>query len=197
MILLGISVEDLQKYEQEGYKIYVLANVVPYQLPTIDMLLCNVFGNEVMLWTPIIKEEADKKIRSIPLFRYAFAFLKKSPDDSGDPFEDSNRYWKFLRSGILYTKKVGEVRKQDRGVIPRPLPVSYEELVEMVKTLAVTERLTPTDIVIGDTVLIKEGPFKNFEGIVKAILHKKLKVEFSVFERQMEIELSPAVLERV
>ena len=72
-----------------------------------------------------------------------------------------------------------------------PTPISEEEVKNLLKRMGVDEPKFKIDVIIGSTVRITEGPFKNFEGKVTNIdeAKGKIKVNVSMFGRETPVEL--------
>jgi transcriptional antiterminator NusG len=72
-----------------------------------------------------------------------------------------------------------------------PTPVSEEEIKELQRRMGIEEPNYTLDVVIGDSVRIVDGPFKNFEGKVGEIDESrgKIKVLVSMFGRETPVEL--------
>ncbi|MEA5095922.1 Transcription termination/antitermination protein NusG [bioreactor metagenome] len=77
----------------------------------------------------------------------------------------------------------------------KPVPLTDEE----VKALGVVERLPAIELVPGDTIKVKEGPFEDFIGAVESISQEKRKIKafVSMFGRETLIELDYDQIERV
>lgn len=77
----------------------------------------------------------------------------------------------------------------------KPVPLTDDE----VKALGVVERLPAIELVPGDTIKVKEGPFEDFIGAVESISQEKRKIKafVSMFGRETLIELDYDQIERV
>ena len=77
----------------------------------------------------------------------------------------------------------------------KPVPLTEEE----VKALGVVERLPAIELVPGDTIKVKEGPFEDFIGAVESISQEKRKIKafVSMFGRETLIELDYEQIEKV
>lgn len=77
----------------------------------------------------------------------------------------------------------------------KPVPLTEEE----VKALGVVERLPAIELVPGDTIKVKEGPFEDFIGAVESISQEKRKIKafVSMFGRETLIELDYDQIEKV
>jgi len=77
------------------------------------------------------------------------------------------------------------------GVGTLPTPISEKEVQSLMKRMGVEEPKFKIDIIIGETVKINDGPFKNFEGKVTNIdeAKGKIKVNVSMFGRETPVEL--------
>ncbi|HAG52381.1 MAG TPA: transcription termination/antitermination protein NusG [Alphaproteobacteria bacterium] len=87
------------------------------------------------------------------------------------------------------------------GLNKRPLPISKKEAEFMLKQMEEgVESPTPIlDVEVGDEVLVKEGPFASFQGIVEEVNPEegKFKVSISIFGRPTSIELTSGQAEKV
>jgi len=72
-----------------------------------------------------------------------------------------------------------------------PIPVSREEVDNLVKRMGVEEPKYKVDVAPGDTVRITDGPFKDFEGKISEVDEEKgkVKVLVSMFGRETPVEL--------
>jgi transcriptional antiterminator NusG len=72
-----------------------------------------------------------------------------------------------------------------------PVPMSNAEVEVMLKKMQDEEPTTEVDLKAGDTIVIQDGPFKNFEGKVTDIDSDKgkIKVLTSMFGRETPVEL--------
>lgn len=77
----------------------------------------------------------------------------------------------------------------------KPVPLTDEE----VKALGVVERLPAIELLPGDTIKVKEGPFEDFIGAVESISQEKRKIKafVSMFGRETLIELDYDQIEKV
>jgi len=77
----------------------------------------------------------------------------------------------------------------------KPVPLTDEE----VKALGVIDRLPAIELVPGDTIKVKEGPFEDFIGSVESISQEKRKIKafVSMFGRETLIELDYDQIEKV
>lgn len=72
-----------------------------------------------------------------------------------------------------------------------PIAVSKEEIEELKKRMGVAEPKYKLNVLIGDTVKIIDGPFKDFDGKVSEIDEErgKVKVLVTIFGRETPVEL--------
>jgi transcription termination/antitermination protein NusG len=79
-----------------------------------------------------------------------------------------------------------------------PVPVTPEEFGIIEKHVGTTEPEFKIEIIIGDTVKILDGPFKDYEGKVIQIdiTNGKLKVSVPIFGRDTPVELGFAQVEK-
>jgi transcription termination/antitermination protein NusG len=76
-----------------------------------------------------------------------------------------------------------------------PTPLKQEEVDKMLTRIEAKPHLNK-GIACGDSVQIKEGPFKDFVGVVKEINDKRAKVEVSILGREVLTELDPLIISR-
>lgn len=72
-----------------------------------------------------------------------------------------------------------------------PIPISPEEVKTLKKRMGVEEPTYKIDVVIGDTVKIVDGPFKDFDGKISEVdeARGKVKVLVNMFGRETPVEL--------
>lgn len=72
-----------------------------------------------------------------------------------------------------------------------PTPLSTEEVESLFKIMSKEEPTHKIDFLVGDTVRINEGPFRDFEGKINEIdeAKGKVKVLVSIFGRETPVEL--------
>ena len=72
-----------------------------------------------------------------------------------------------------------------------PTPVSEKEIKALQKRMGVEEPTFKIDVVVGESVRINDGPFRNYEGKISEIdeARGKVKVLVSMFGRETPIEL--------
>ncbi len=72
-----------------------------------------------------------------------------------------------------------------------PTPVSPEEIKELQKRMGVEEPKYKMDILVGDSVKIVDGPFKDIDGKVAEVDEERgrIKVLISMFGRETPVEL--------
>lgn len=87
------------------------------------------------------------------------------------------------------------------GANKRPLPISDKEAEFMLKQMeeGVQAPKVVIDVEVGDEILVKEGPFASFQGVVEEIdpTEGKIKVSISIFGRPTTIELVSGQLEKI
>ncbi|MCP4355786.1 MAG: transcription termination/antitermination protein NusG [Proteobacteria bacterium] len=87
------------------------------------------------------------------------------------------------------------------GANKRPLPISKREAEFMLKQMeeGVQSPRMVINVEIGDEVLVKEGPFASFQGMVEEVDPEegKIKVSISIFGRATTIELQAGQLEKI
>ena len=85
------------------------------------------------------------------------------------------------------------------GAGTTPTPIAVEEIEALQKRMGVHEPEYALDVVVGDTVRINDGPFKNFEGKISDIDEGrgKLKVLVNMFGRETPIELDFLQVQKV
>ena len=85
------------------------------------------------------------------------------------------------------------------GAGTTPLPVSKEEVDNLMKRMEVKEPDFKIDVNIGDLVKINDGPFKGFDGKVSEIDPEKgkIKVLVNMFGRDTPVELDSLQIKKV
>lgn len=77
------------------------------------------------------------------------------------------------------------------SLVMRPARLDPDELQRLADRLAEAEIVQPTGISVGQSVLVRDGPFASFPGVVEAILpNDRIRVGVSLFGR-----MSPIVLD--
>jgi transcriptional antiterminator NusG len=91
--------------------------------------------------------------------------------------------WYVVRNTPNVTGFVGS------GTIP--VPVSPEEFKVIKRRMGETEPKFKIDFVVGDNVVILDGPFVNYDGVVNKVDEEKgkVKVLISIFGRETPVEL--------
>jgi transcriptional antiterminator NusG len=87
------------------------------------------------------------------------------------------------------------------GANKRPLPISKKEAEFMLKQMeeGVQAPKIIIDVEVGDEVLVKEGPFASFQGLVEEVNAEEgiIKVSISIFGRPTTIELQSGQMEKL
>ncbi|PKM91380.1 transcription termination/antitermination protein NusG [Candidatus Falkowbacteria bacterium HGW-Falkowbacteria-1] len=85
------------------------------------------------------------------------------------------------------------------GVGTVPTPISEKEVQGLMKRMGVDEPKFKIDVIMGETVKITDGPFKNFEGKITNIdeAKGKIKVNVSMFGRETPVELDFLQIKKV
>lgn len=91
--------------------------------------------------------------------------------------------WYIVRNTPSVTGFIGA------GTVPTPL--SKEEIDYLMKRMGVEEPKYKLDVVVGDTVKIVDGPFKDFDGRISEIDEERgrVKVLVTMFGRETPVEL--------
>jgi len=74
----------------------------------------------------------------------------------------------------------------------KPIPLQDDEITKILRRMGLVEQKPRIiDIEVGENVRVKNGPFENFEGIVKELLadRGKVRVSISMFGRETPVEL--------
>ncbi|NLZ93682.1 MAG: transcription termination/antitermination protein NusG [Firmicutes bacterium] len=73
----------------------------------------------------------------------------------------------------------------------RPIPLSENEVAQILKQMGMDEPKPKIDFVPGESVRVTEGPFANFVGSVEEVLpdRQKVRVLVSMFGRETPVEL--------
>ncbi len=85
------------------------------------------------------------------------------------------------------------------GAGTTPIPVSKEEIENLMKRMKVEEPQYKIEVRVGDLVKITDGPFKNFEGKVSEIDEErgKVKVLVNIFGRDTPVELDSLQIKKI
>ncbi len=80
-----------------------------------------------------------------------------------------------------------------------PLPVSEEEIQNLMKRMKVEEPQYKIEVKIGDLVKITDGPFKDFEGKVSEVDEERgrVKVLINMFGRDTPVELDSLQIKKL
>jgi transcriptional antiterminator NusG len=80
-----------------------------------------------------------------------------------------------------------------------PIPVSDEEMKELLKRIEVKEPQYKIEVKVGDLVKIIDGPFKDFDGKVAEVDEErgKVKVMINLFGRDTPVELDSLQIKRL
>ncbi len=73
----------------------------------------------------------------------------------------------------------------------KPIPLLEHEVAAILRQMGLEKTRAKIDVVIGQSVRVIAGPFKDFIGVVKEILEEKqkLRVSVSMFGRETPVEL--------
>ena len=87
------------------------------------------------------------------------------------------------------------------GANKKPLPISKKEAEFMLRQMeeGVESTKPVIDMEVGQEVMVKEGPFASFQGLVEEVDQEtgKFKVSISIFGRPTSIELEPGQADKV
>jgi transcriptional antiterminator NusG len=80
-----------------------------------------------------------------------------------------------------------------------PIPVSDEEMKELLKRIEVKEPQYKIEVKVGDLVKIIDGPFKDFDGKVAEVDEErgKVKVMINLFGRDTPVELDSLQIKKL
>ncbi len=82
----------------------------------------------------------------------------------------------------------------------KPIPLQEEEITKILRRMGLVEQKPRIiDIEVGENVRVKNGPFENFEGIVKELLpdRGKIRVSISMFGRETPVELDYEQIDKI
>lgn len=83
----------------------------------------------------------------------------------------------------------------------KPIPLQDEEINKILRQMGLVDQQKPKiiDIEIGESVRVKNGPFENFEGVVKELLpdRGKVRVSISMFGRETPVELDYEQIDKI
>ncbi|MDT2048695.1 transcription termination/antitermination protein NusG [Priestia aryabhattai] len=102
--------------------------------------------------------------------------------------------WYVVRNTPGVTGFVGSA-----GSGSKPTPLLPEEVEMILKQMGMDESHAGFDFELKETVLVKEGPFANFEGTIEEIDtdKRKIKVHVDMFGRQTPVELEFTQIEKI
>jgi len=85
------------------------------------------------------------------------------------------------------------------GADTTPIPVSKEEIDNLMKKMGVEEPQYKIEVKIGDLVKITDGPFKDFDGKISEIDEErgKVKVYINMFGRDTPVELDSLQIKKL
>lgn len=81
----------------------------------------------------------------------------------------------------------------------KPIPLLEQEVFAILRQMGLEKTRTKIDVVVGQSVRVISGPFKEFIGVVVEILEEKQKVRVSVsmFGRETPVELEFGQVEKL
>lgn len=82
----------------------------------------------------------------------------------------------------------------------KPIPLRDDEMHVIFQRMGLIDRKPRVmDVAIGEAIRVKNGPFENFEGIVKELLVErgKVRVSISMFGRETPVELDYEQIEKI
>ncbi|RFU61383.1 transcription termination/antitermination protein NusG [Peribacillus glennii] len=102
--------------------------------------------------------------------------------------------WYVVRNTPGVTGFVGSA-----GSGSKPTPLLPDEVEMVLKSMGMDEKKIEVDVIIGDTVRVKEGPFANFSGSIEELDKDKgkLKVLVNMFGRDTPVELDFTQVEKI
>lgn len=172
----------MAKQKSEGRKWYVLHTYAGYEDAVAEALRQRIdtMNMQDKIFEVVVPKETEIEIRK------------------GEPVEIEKRMfpgyvlvnmivtddsWYVVRNTPNVTGFIGS------GTIP--VPVGEEEIKHMRKRMGVSEPKYKVDFSLKDTVVITEGPFAGYEGLISEIDESKgkLKVLVSIFGRETPVEL--------
>ena len=80
----------------------------------------------------------------------------------------------------------------------KPIPLTEDEMRTILRQMGVEEPTVKVPFEIGETVRVVSGPFENLDGIVQEVSPERgrLRVQVSMFEREIPVELDFADVEK-
>ncbi|WP_110113970.1 transcription termination/antitermination protein NusG [Bacillus sp. CGMCC 1.16541] len=102
--------------------------------------------------------------------------------------------WYVVRNTPGVTGFVGSA-----GSGSKPTPLLPEEIDMILKNMGMDEKFADFDFEVTETVMVKEGPFANFEGKIEEIDtdKQKIKVLVNMFGRETPVELDFTQIEKI
>lgn len=147
--------------------------------------LSDVFGRVLVPEESVIEVVEGKSKRTTRKFYPGYVFIEMDFNEAA---------WHLISSTSSVIKFIG-------GVATRPAPISKKEMDIILERMRTAEE-TPVhkkEFTIGQTVLITNGAFKDFEGAVEEINYNqnKLRVMVSIFGRPTPVELEFSSVEKI
>lgn len=82
----------------------------------------------------------------------------------------------------------------------KPIPLQPDEIVKILRRMGLVDSKPKIiDIEVGENIRVKNGPFANFEGVVRELLadRGKVRVNISMFGRETPVELDYEQIEKM
>jgi len=132
----------------------------------------------------VVQVKNGKKIKTTRKFFPGYVLIE---------MDGSTQAVHFVRSVNGVTDFVGVDKKSRGSVEEKILPLSKDEVSRILGQAEQGEKqqISEVPFEIGDTVKIKDGPFKGFDGVIEEVSPEKGKVKamVSVFGRSTPVEL--------
>ncbi|MDR2067563.1 MAG: transcription termination/antitermination protein NusG [Holosporaceae bacterium] len=145
--------------------------------------LSSMFGQILIPMEEIIEVKKGEKVKSEKKFFPGYILVEMDLTDET---------WHLVRS----IQKVSGFL----GAHGKPLPISNAEVERIVKKVedSVSNSRYSVDYEIGDTVMVCDGPFASFQGVIDDVDNEKerVKVAVSIFGRPTNVDLSFSQIEK-
>jgi len=80
----------------------------------------------------------------------------------------------------------------------KPLLMSPTDISRILKDESLTEHIESKKVkyIVGENVMVSDGPFKDFYGIIEEVKNEKVYVKIKIFGRDNKVELTLSQVEK-
>ncbi|GAV24026.1 transcription termination/antitermination protein NusG [Carboxydothermus pertinax] len=148
-----------------------------------------------------VKANLEKRIESLNMGNHIFRILVPMEDeleikDGKKKVSKRKIFPGYVLVEMILTDESYSVVRHTPGVTgfvggSKPIPLTPQEVRQIMKQMGIDEPRTKIDLEIGQTVRVNAGPFEGFVGNIEEIYPDKgkIKVMVSMFGRETPIEL--------